>query len=381
MTFQWGSLLWLLFLVPILVLIYLWAQRRRRKYAARYASIMLVKDALGKGPGFKRHIPAILFLAGITVGIVALARPQATVLLPSMHGTVILAIDTSGSMRAQDLKPSRFEAAKEAAKAFIDKQPRSVKIGIVAFAGSSALVQPPSTVREDLYAAIDRLRLQRATAVGSGILTALDAIFEDSPKAQQQQDEGGFGFGGRFGGFGSFGQSGAQNGRQGGGQGGGQPGGQPDPADQPLAHAQDPADQIPVAPGSYTSAAIVLLTDGQTNTGPDPLDAAQQAADKGVRVFTVGVGTTNGDTVGMEGRRFRVGLDEESLKKIAQNTAAAYFKADNEGDLLRIYRALSVRLTMGRTPTEVTALFAAAALGILLIGAILSLLWFNRTAL
>jgi Ca-activated chloride channel family protein len=267
-------------------------------------------------------------------------------------------------MRAQDLKPTRFEAAKAAAKAFIDKQPRSVRIGIVAFAGSAALVQPPTTSREELFAAIDRLHMQRATAVGSGILVALDAIFENSPQAQQQDSV--FGFGGGYGAFG------------GGGQGGSQGGSQSASPDQPLT-SQDPAEQPqPVAPGSYTSAAIVLLTDGQTNTGPDPLDAADQAANKGVRVFTVGVGTTGGDTVGMEGRRFRVGLDEASLKKIAQNTAAAYYKASSEGDLLSIYRALSVRLTMGRTPTEVTALFVAAAMGILLIGAILSLLWFNK---
>ncbi len=366
MTFQWGSLLWLLFLVPVLVLLYLWAQRRRRKYAARYASILLVKDALGRGPGFKRHIPAILFLAGFTIGIVALARPEASVLLPSTHGTVILALDTSGSMRAADLKPSRFEAAKSAAKAFIDKQPRSVRIGIVAFAGSAALVQPPTTSRDELFAAIDRLRLQRATAVGSGILVALDAIFESSPRAQQQPADNGFGFGGGFGSFGG---------------GLGMPGGQSGSADQPLiAGGGAEIEEVPVAPGSYTSAAIVLMTDGQTNTGPNPLEAAQTAADKGVRVFTVGVGTASGDTVGMEGRRFRVGLDEDSLKKIAQNTAAAYYKADNEGDLLKIYRALSVRLTMGRTPTEITALFAAAAMSVLLIGAVLSLLWFSRAA-
>ena len=368
MTFEWGSLLWLLFLVPILVLLYIWAQRRRRRYAARYASILLVKDALGKGPGFKRHIPAILLLAGITVGIVALARPQATVLLPSAHGTVILVLDTSGSMRAGDIRPSRFEAAKAAAKEFINKQPRTVKIGIVAFAGSAALVQPPTTSREDLFASIDRLVMQRATAVGSGILVALSAIFESSPQAQQQgQDQGFGGFGGFGGGFGG-----------GGGGFGQQP--QPD-SNAPVAGAPDPNNAPPpAAPGSYTSAAVVLLTDGQTNTGPNPLDAAQAAADKGVRVFTVGVGTTNGDTVGMEGRRFRVGLDEESLKKIAQNTAAAYYKAENAGDLLRIYRALSVRLTMGRTPTEVTALFVAVAMGIILIGAVMSLLWFNRAA-
>ena len=369
MTFEWGSLLWFLLAVPVLVLLYLWAQRRRRRYAARYASILLVKDALGKGPGFKRHIPALFFIVGLTVGIVALARPQATVLLPSSKGTVILAIDASGSMRAQDIKPTRFEAAKAAAKEFINKQPRTVKIGIVAFAGAAALVQPPTTAREDLFAALDRLRLQRATAVGSGILVALDAIFENDPKAQEQPEDPGFGFGGF--GFGRGGGGGALN------PFGASPQ-QPDP-NQPLAAQQpDQPDQPPVPPGSYTSAAIVLLTDGQTNTGPDPLDAAQAASDKGVRVYTVGVGTSGGDTVGMEGRRFRVGLDEEALKKISQLTAASYYKAENENQLINIYRALSVRLTLGRASTEITALFVAGALGILLIGAFLSLLWFNR---
>jgi Ca-activated chloride channel family protein len=273
-------------------------------------------------------------------------------------------------MRAQDLKPSRFEAAKAAAKEFINKQPHTVKVGIVAFAGSAALVQPPTTARDELFAAIDRLVMQRATAVGSGILVALSAIFENLPQAQQQgqQDQGFGGFGGGFGGGGP------------GGFGGGGFGQSQVSPDQPITPSPDAAEPVPVAPGSYTSAAIVLLTDGQTNTGPDPLDAADAAANKGVRVFTVGVGTPSGDTVGMEGRRFRVGLDEASLKKIAQNTAAAYYKAENEGDLLKIYRALSVRLTMGRAPTEVTALFVAVAMGIILIGAVLSLLWFNRAA-
>jgi Ca-activated chloride channel family protein len=369
MSFEWGSLLWLLLLVPVLVLLYLWAQRRRRRYAARYASITLVKDAMGRGPGFKRHIPAILFLAGITVGIVALARPQATVLLPSSKGIVILAMDASGSMRAGDLKPSRFEAAKAAAKEFINKQPHTVKIGIVAFAGAAALVQPPTTSRDDLFAALDRLRLQRGTAVGSGILVSLGAIFENDPKAQDMPaDQGGFGgfggggFGGGGGGGGGLGQSGAQ---------------QQDP-NQPLATQSDQPDQPPVAPGSYTSAAIVLLTDGQTNTGPDPLDAADEAANRGVRVFTVGIGTTTGDVVGAEGRFFRVQLDENTLKKIAQNTAASYYKAGNTDDLLRIYKALSVRLTMGREHTEITALVLAGALLLFLLGAVLSLFWFNR---
>jgi len=368
MTFDWPGLLWLLFLVPVLVLAYLWAQRRRRRYAARYASLIVVKDALGRGPGFRRHVPVILFFLGLTVGIIALGRPSATVTLPSNRGTVILAIDISGSMRAHDIKPSRIEAAKAAARTFIEKQPRRVRVGIVAFAGTAALVQAPTTVRDDLYAAIDRLYPQRATAVGSAILVAVNAIFED----EKRRENGGTDQG---------------NGVPGGGAdpGGADPNGTDPNAqsqsspDQPLGSAPSP-DQAPqpVAPGSYTSAAIVLLTDGQTNTGPDPLDAAQQAADRGVRIFTVGVGTNQGDVVGAEGRYFRVSLDEDTLKKIAHNTAAAYYKASDEGELMRIYSELSVRLVVGRDTLEITALFAGLAVLAFLLGGLLSQLWFNR---
>jgi len=364
MTFDWPGLLWLLFLVPVLALAYLWAQRRRRRYAARYASLIVVKDALGKGPGFRRHIPVILFLLGLTVGIIALGRPSATVTLPSNRGTVILAIDISGSMRAHDIKPSRIEAAKAAARTFIEKQPRRVRVGIVAFAGTAALVQAPTTVRDDLYAAIERLYPQRATAVGSAILTALNAIFEDEKK--------------RYGGGSDQGSGAAGNGSD--PQANADPNGSSQQSpDQPLGSAPSP-DQAPqpVAPGSYTSAAIVLLTDGQTNTGPDPLDAAQQAADRGVRIFTVGVGTNQGDVVGAEGRYFRVSLDEDTLKKIAHNTAAAYYKASDEGELMRIYQALSVRLIVGRDTLEITALFAGLAVLAFLLGGLLSQLWFNR---
>ncbi len=349
MTLEWSGLLWLLFLVPVLALAYLWAQRRRRKYAARYASLIVVKDALGKGPGIRRHIPVILFLAGLAVGIFALSRPSATVMLPSNRGTVILALDISGSMRAHDIKPNRLDAAKAAAKSFVEKQPHRIRVGLVAFAGTAALVQAPTTVREDLYAAIDRLYPQRATAVGSAIMVALNSIFEDEKRSES-----------------------------GGGDpaSGSDPQAQP-PADQPLAAAPEQAPQ-PVAPGSYTSAVVVLLTDGQTNTGPDPLDAAQAAADRGVRVFTVGVGTNQGDVVGAEGRYFRVSLDEDTLKKIAHNTAAAYYRASDEAELMRIYSALSVRLVMGKDTLEVTALFAGLALAAFLLGGLLSQLWFNR---
>jgi Ca-activated chloride channel family protein len=337
MTFQWASLLWLLFLVPVLVLIYLWAQRRRKKFAVRYASLLLVKDALGKGPGFRRHIPAVLFLLGVTVGIIALARPYATVSLPSNRGTVILAVDISGSMRATDIQPSRMDAAKEAAQTFVNKQPPRVRVGVVAFSGTADLVQAPTGGREDIIAAINRLHTQRGTAIGSGILVALDSIFEDTEKQQQPS---------------------------------------PDAVGAPLVPTDPTPEPPPVPPGSNTSAVIVLLTDGQSNQGPDPLEAAQKAADRGIRIFTVGIGTEEGATIGFEGRSFRVGLDENTLNKIAQNTAGAYYKAESEDQLVGIYRMLSTRLIVGRDQIEVTALFTAVALGVILLGAVLSVAWF-----
>ncbi|TME75500.1 MAG: VWA domain-containing protein, partial [Chloroflexi bacterium] len=179
MTFLFPPGLWLTLVVPILVGLYIWAQRRRQKYALRYASLSLVKEAMGRGPGVRRHIPPALFLAAMFFMTAALARPVMVVTAPAQEGTVILAIDVSGSMQAEDLKPNRMEAAKEAAKAFVTRQGEDVSIGIVSFSGDASLVQSPTTDKDLVIKAIDRLRPQRATAIGRGILTSLDAIFEN----------------------------------------------------------------------------------------------------------------------------------------------------------------------------------------------------------
>ena len=284
MNFVWPGILWLLALVPILVGAYVLAQRRRQKYALRYASLSLVKDALGRGPGIRRHIPAVLFLVGLAVIIFALARPSAAVTLPSEEGTVILSMDVSGSMRATDIKPSRIEAVKEAARIFITKRPHNVRIGIVAFSGTAELVQPPTTDNDQLLAAVNRLHPQLYTAIGSGLQTALDAIFEKP------------------------GQTGTDA-------------GQPSPTAPLVAAPQDQQEPPPVPPGSYKSAVIVLLSDGQNNQPPNPLDVADKAANLGVRVFTVGVGTRGGGRIGFGGFSFRVFLDEETLKQVAAKTA------------------------------------------------------------
>jgi Ca-activated chloride channel homolog len=343
-TFLWPELLALLALVPLLVLAYVLVLRRKRKAALRYASLSMVKDAMGAGPGWRRHVPPLLFLLALVLMIAAIARPAAIVQLPSQHETIILSMDVSGSMRAKDVEPDRLTASQAAAKAFVNEQPRSTRIGVVAFAGTASLVQPPTQNREDILAAIDRFQLQRATAIGSGILVALKAIFpevEFDLRSSNPRRE-------------AFPRS-LQSRRE---------------PDKGTAKA--------VAPGSYKSAAIILLTDGQPTTGPDPIEAARMAAERGVRVFTVGVGTPNGEILVGEGWSMRVRLDEETLKNIANVTGGEYFYAGTAVDLKKIYRSLNAKFVMEKKETEITALFAAAAALLALVSALLSLLWFNR---
>ena len=348
MSFLWPDFLWLLALVPVLVGLYLLALRRKKKLAVRYASLSMVRDAIGVGQRVRRHVPPLLFLVGITLMIVAMARPTAIVTLPTQHEIIILAMDVSGSMRAVDVKPTRLAAAQEAARAFINDQPGNVKIGIVSFAGTAAVVQAPTENREDLLAAIDRFQLQRATAIGSGLLVSLKAIFPDVEFDLRASDP-------RI--------KASDNGRG-----------------QSLDRAKQPAKEAPkpVPPGSYQSAAIILLTDGQTTTGPDPVESAKMAAERGVRVYTVGVGTVQGEVIGWEGWSMRVRLDEDTLKQIANVTRGEYFYAGTATDLKAIYKGMNSKMVLQKQQTEITALFVAAAALFVLLGAGLSLAWFNR---
>ncbi|HEV8258201.1 MAG TPA: VWA domain-containing protein [Casimicrobiaceae bacterium] len=344
MMFLWPELLWLLVAVPALIGLYVLLLRRKKKQALRYASLGMVRDAMGAGQRFRRHVPPLLFLLALIVLVVAIARPTATLTLPSQHETIILAMDVSGSMRAADVEPNRIGAAQAAARAFVADQPASARIGVVSFAATASVVQPPTRNREDILAAIDRFQLQRGTAVGSGILVSLKTIFPDVEfdlRGSNPRD---------------------------------------DPRGVPLdkAGASGKAAPKTVPPGSYTSAAIILLTDGQTTTGPNPIEAARMAADRGVRVFTVGIGTANGEILGSEGWSMRVRLDEESLKTIANVTHGEYFYASNAMDLKKVYESLNTRLALETRQTEVTALLAAAAALITLLAAFLSMLWFNR---
>jgi Ca-activated chloride channel homolog len=325
MTFLWPQLLWLLLLLPVCVALYLWILKRRKRSAVRYASLGLVKEAASKRLWWRRHLPPVLLLLAVGTMIAAIARPAVVITLPSSHETVILAIDVSGSMRATDVKPTRIEAAQAAARAFVAEQPRSVRIGVVTFGAGAALVQPPTANRDDVLAAIDQLQLQNATAIGSAILVSLKALFP-----------------------------------------------------QVDFDVRRKPDLKPVPPGSHASAAVILLSDGQTTAGPDPVEAARLAAERGVRVFTVGVGTDNGQVLTGEGWSMRVRLDEESLRAIADLTRGEYFYAGSATELKKVYQSLRSKLVLEKKQVEVTALFSAIGVATVLLSATLSLLWFNR---
>jgi Ca-activated chloride channel homolog len=345
MTFLWPEMLWLLLIVPALVAAYFYLLRRKQEEAVRYASLSMVKQAMGPSQRFRRHIPPLLFLIALIAMTVAIARPAAVITLPSQHQTIILAMDVSGSMRATDVQPNRISASQAAAKAFVAEQPSNVRIGVVSFAATASVVQTPTRNRDEIIAAIDRFQLQRGTAIGSGIIVALATIFPDAGIDVSSLIYG-------------------RNAPRG------------VPLDQ-AGKAEKPTFK-PVPPGSYTSAAIILLTDGQRTTGPDSLEAARMAADRGVRVFTVGFGTASGETIGFEGWSMRVRLDEETLKAIAKMTHGEYFYAGTATDLKKVYDSLNSRFLLEKKDMEISALFAAAAAVTVLVSALLSLLWFHR---
>jgi Ca-activated chloride channel family protein len=248
-------------------------------------------------------------------------------------------------MRATDVEPSRIGAAQAAAKSFVTDQPRGTRIGVVTFAGTAAVAQAPTDNREELVAAIDRFQLQRATAIGSGILMSLKAIFPDAEFDLRSWNPRRDALAGA-------------------------------PLDQTAKPEKPPFKPVP--PGSYTSAVIVLLTDGQSNVGPDPIEAARMAAERGVRVYTVGFGTAEGEIIRFEGWSMRVRLDEQTLTKIAELTQGEYYYAGSAADLKKVYETLSSRLVFETRETEITVFFSAAAAVLALMAGFLSVWWFSR---
>jgi Ca-activated chloride channel family protein len=359
MVFLWPGMLYLLGLVPLLIGVYIWMLRRKRRFTVRYSSLALVREALPRHSFWRRHLPFALFLLALAGLIIAMARPAAIVTVPSDQTTIILTMDVSGSMRFRDIQPSRLEAAESAALTFIQRQRSQTQIGVVAFSSFAELIQPPTTDQQTLESAVESLTTGRATAIGSGILEAIDAIAQiDKNVAPAVTDT--------------------------------------------SSGAEPPA----VPKGAYAPDIIVLLTDGVSNVGPLPLDAAQQAADRGIRVYTIGFGTANGPTGqdpfgggfgggrgGFGGQqqggsnlfgnggggggfgRFRRGIDEDTLKQIAALTGGQYYPASSAGELQKVFANLPTYLIAKHEISEISVAFAAvgALLAALAVG--LSLAW------
>jgi len=335
MSFLWPVMLFSLLLLPLLVGLYLRQQQRRQRLTASFGALGRVDAAAPPTLHWRHHLPASLFLLGLMLLLLALARPQAVVSLPRIAGTVILAFDVSGSMAAEDLEPTRMEAAKAAARIFVAQQPPGILIGIVAFSDSGFTVQAPTDDREAILTTIDRLTPERGTALGSGILASLNALTADEDAAAS-----------------SFLYSDLT----------------PVPTPTPT----------PMPDGTYASAVIVLLTDGENNEMPDPVAAAQEAANRGVRIHTVGLGSATGTTLEVEGFQVHTQLNEAMLQQIAQITDGAYYNATNEEDLQAIYANLEPELVIKAEKMEVTSLLAGISLLMMLLGGGFSLFWFGR---
>lgn len=347
MHFLWSHNLWWMLLLPGLVVVYLWLLRRRRRQALRFSSLADARVAAGRP--WRRHVPPALVLLAVTLLMLALARPAATVTLPWARSTVMLAMDISRSMRVADVEPSRMVAAQEAAKTFLAELPGHIDVGLVTFAGSAQVAQQATLDRPSLVSAIDAIQMQYGTAIGSAIVLCLAELFPE-----HRIDLGELNFGPAPGGT----------------------------RERPRASpGAGPAAPItPVAPGSHESAVIILLSDGRRTTGVDTLEAAKMAADRGVRIHVVGLGTPNGHVSMGEDTAIYMQLDEPTLRRVAEMTGGEYHHAATADALRHVYRQLGSQVELRRRDTELTALLALAAAVVLATGAGLSLWWFGRVA-
>jgi Ca-activated chloride channel homolog len=319
MRFMWPGFLWGLLLVPVAVLAYLGLHRRRVRQAARFGNPAMWPNLIPRNPGGRRHLPAVLVLLALTALLVGLARPQKVDQVPREEGTVVLTMDSSVSMLATDVSPTRLAAARSTAEAFIGALPPRYRMGLVTFNGVAATRSLPTTDRDEIRAALDAVRAEGGTAIGEGIRRALEV-------------------------------------------GGARPPARTDP----LAQPEPPQDQPPLA--------ILLLSDGYSTEGLPPLEAAQIARDLRVRVFTVAVGTQAG--VGPDGRP--APPDEATLRQVAEATGGEFFTAPSSDDLRAVYTDLGSKVSTEEVLRELTAWTLGGALLMFLAGGALALVWFNR---
>ncbi|MFA7249377.1 MAG: VWA domain-containing protein [Dehalococcoidia bacterium] len=326
MSFTWPLMLLSLAVVPVLVAAYLSLTRRRDAAAAELG--LRLTDSRGAGrPARRRHVASAIFLAAIALLLISLARPKVVLALPHLEGTVLLAFDVSTSMKADDLKPTRLDAAKRAASAFVREQPSTIKIGVVAFSDNALVMLQPTNVEDDVLAAIDRLAPQGGTSLSEGMFASLGVI-----------------------------------------------------AGKAIALPPDATadDLLSMDIGHFGSAVVVMLTDGEHTSRVDPRDVAEVAAGAGVRVFPIGLGKPEGTTLTIDGYRISTALNEPLLKEIATTTDGAYLRAEDEAQLLETYRKINLRLTTAGKDTEVTSVVAGAAMLLLFTGSLLTIRWFGR---
>jgi Ca-activated chloride channel family protein len=348
MNFLWPQNLWLLLAAPLLPVLYLWLLRRLRRHTLRLSSVDVARRALGRQ--WRRHVPPALIWVALSVLLLSLARPTARVTLPWSSSTIMLAIDVSLSMRVRDVKPTRMVAAQEAARAFLHEVPSNIHVGIVTFAGSAQVAQQATLDRPALVRAIDAIQMQIGTAIGSAIVVCLAELFPE-----QRIDLGEMTFGAR---------SKARTWEE----------------RRDEKAKSGPAPVTPVPLGSYDSAAIILLSDGRRTTGVDTLEAAKMAADRGVRIYVVGLGTPDGHLAEGEGMAIYLQLDEPTLREVARMTGGEYHQAGTAEDLRGVYQKLGSRVQVQTRDTELTGLLAMAAAILIAAGAALSVLWFGRVA-
>jgi Ca-activated chloride channel family protein len=330
---EWPGLLWALLLVPVALAAYLLAQRRRSRYTVRFTNLDLLANVVSAKPGWRRHVPPAFYLLALAALLVSLARPQALALVPKEQATIILVMDVSGSMNATDVEPTRLVSSQRAAASFVEQLPEKFRVGIVSFASTAQTLTRPTTDRPAVYEAIESLHAEGATAMGDGIERALDVKRPPAPPSS----------------------------------------GNARPA--PTPETQQGGDDAPLV--------VLLLSDGANTQGrAQPMEAAADAKDLGVPVFTIALGTDRGmvDVPDETGnlRRIPVPPDKLTLQRIAETTGARFFAAPSSRDLKGVYRELGSKIGFVKEKQEITVVFAATGLLFLVAGAAMSLVWFSR---
>ena len=335
MSFGWPLAFVAIVAFPLVVALYLRAQRRATRYTIKFSNFQVLEGVVGSVPPWRRRIPAVLYGLAAATLLMGLARPETTVLVPREEATVILAIDTSGSMKAADVDPTRLAAAQESAGSFVERLPVKFKVALVTFSDNAQVLAQPSTDRPSVHSALDSLTADGATAMGDAIVDALKLVRPpDSDRSAVPGD--------------------------------------PSPTPSPSPN-----------PDSERPSAVLLLSDGFNTAGStEPMEAAEQASALSIPVFTIALGTPDGvveleDQFGNP-RLVRVPPDYETLESIAETTGAEYFEAPSESDLDRVYAELGSRIGFVEEDEEITYAFAAAAALLAIAAGALALLWNGR---